>query len=287
MNMKSVFLFLVFGFAGCGTDDTAQDPSAMGETPVIDANVNSSTLSPVASLHLSNGNTVGFYDGGKGGILITELGKARTTPALKGIDVQTLGAVNTWNILSHAAPAPQALIELQERVDAHAPAEGSASDVDRPIDSPTNNGGSLEASPLSPHQGASAPEQRSAVQGAANACNNGCCDPNWIVNDLCPLYADHSWLHFDVGWSWEQDNGITDMSEVVCAATGTSRFGVHRGNDLFTFNVPEGYYQTYWWDDGACILGCGSDNHSVVNTNSANQPVSPTNMHTFCGTVFY
>lgn len=288
MNMKSVLSFLVFGLVGCGTDGaTAQAPGATAEapeTPAIDVNANSASARAVASLHLSNGNTVDFYDGGQQGILITELGKARTTPALKGMDVRALGAVNTWNALSPATPAPQALVELQARADA-ARAAGSAIAADPPIDGPAFSGGSSEASTPTARQAASGSEPRAALPAAA--CNNGCCDPNWVVNDLCPQGGSHSWLHFNVGWAWEQDNGISALNEVVCAATGTSRFGVHRGNDILSFTVNEGFFQTFSWSQGFCVFGCGSDNHSVVNTNSANQPVSPTNLHTFCGTVLF
>lgn len=298
MNMKSVYLILVFGVVGCGgapaSDDssgadgtTGQAPNAMDEAPVVDANANNSTLPSVASLYLANGNTIDFYDGGKEGILITELGKAYTTPALKGIDVRALGAVKTWNSLSPAAPAPRALVELQERVDAHAQAAGSAAAVGRPIDHPTDRGGSSEASMLTPRQGASVPEGNSAVQAAVNACNNGCCDHDWLAFHLCPLQGDYDWFAFDVGWSWVQNYDIARVNEIVCAATGTSRFGVHRGDFITTFNVSEGFYQSYNWFEGVCLFGCGSDNHSVVNANSNNQPVSPTNMHTFCGAALH
>jgi len=302
MNIKPVFSILVFGLVGCGSAASTNDPSgsdgttaqaqgARGEAPVVDANVSSASPPPVASLHLDNGNTIEFFDGGKEGILISETGMAYTTPALKSLDMQALGPVATWNALSPAVPAPQALVELQARANAYASAEGSPPAVAgaQPIDSPRSVGGNSEASTLTAPQKASTSKEKVAVvQEAVNACNNGCCDANWLVNDLCPLDGEDDWFYFDYGSSWEQNWDIFSVNEVVCAGAGTSTFGIHRGNYIATFAVTEGHYRSYFWfasTGPACLFGgCNSDNHSVVNCSSGNRPTTPA-LHTFCGYV--
>jgi hypothetical protein len=287
MIVKSLVSLLVLGLAGCGAAHSGNDehgvhgaadqtPGITGDTAVLDANDSNAKIPPVASLRVSNGNRVDFFDGGKDGILIAELGKAYTTPVLKGIDMNALSAVDTWNKLSPTIPAPQALVELQARADAYAEAAGNSPTVDGPPVEPTTGGGP-DASTITTADGVS------AVQQADNACNNGCCDANWLLNSLCDQNGKFHWFNFNYGWSWVQNNSIYELHETTCAGIGVSQFGIHRGSYTNSFFVFEAHYQTYNWKAG--FFSGNSDNHSVVNASSNNQPVNPTNLHTFCGAV--
>jgi hypothetical protein len=243
----------------------------------FDENGSGSSLTPVASLRVSNGNRIDFYDAGEEGILITELGKTPTPPALKGLD-HTLRAVDTWKILSPAVPPPQALLDLQVRADAQAllPHEPASNLVVNPTSS---DGPAPETVITGP--AASVPDGVSVKQEADGTCGNGCCDASWMLGNLCDLSGNYfNWFKFNVGWSWVQEGKLELLFEYACAATGSSRFGVHVGNFVGSFIVPEGFYQSYSMHDSC---GCHADNHSVVNTNGSNQPVSPTNAHSFCG----
>ncbi len=216
------------GTVPAGTDDSAVSPA------------------PVASLHLENGNVVGFYDF-NGTAFVSELGRAGVPPALNLAAGQERGSViEIWNELAPAKQAPKALVELQTR-------------IDNANETATDSG--TEA-----YSEARADEEPMIPKGG---CGNGCCDTSWLPS-ICPSGAwDEMPRQFNKTWSYMRFGDIVAYAATLCAAEGTSRITIEVGGKRGSWSVPEAHYQSYSWIANSslwCWGPCGETLTTRVNT---------------------
>jgi hypothetical protein len=131
--------------------------------------------------------------------------------------------------------------------------------------------------------GAQTDDLRGGVQAnGLIGCNNGCCDPHWLANDLCAQSGDWLWFLFNYGWSYAHSGGRAYLAQAhACAAVGWSHFFFNVGGSVSAWWVPEGHFQYASWS------GIGTWSYtrrtiiSSVNTEAAQ------NLHTNCGKVLY
>lgn len=187
----------------------------------------------LASAILANGNTVVFYDA-KSGVLIAEQGSAYTPPITPEVTRAHVGDLpGTWKALLPTKSVPQALIDAQATM-----AQSQPSQLP-----PTGSANSSRATGTTGVLG----KKTGPVANALYGCNNGCCDPDWLVNDMC-WTGDWSWFYFNSPWSWTDSGDDTwTTRSLVCAAIGWSHLKIQVGGDNWAWWVPEGNYQSHAW----------------------------------------
>lgn len=238
---------------------------------------------PIATLALSNGNTLEFYDFGDTA-LVSEVGRAYTAPAFNPGRPQSADQLTkVWRSLAREQPVPAALVELQDRLTNLQPdARGGASP------SPAQHAlsqlarGSTGGAPRS--EGADGP---AVVPSSPVGCNNGCCDYQWLSTfSQCQGSSfDYSWFSYNYGWSTASATLIGYYDGLVCSAKGTSTYSVSIEGMGGTWSVAQATYRTYWWFAGTtCNPFCHYDKKtmsSTVNTQASQH------LHTYCGGVLF
>ena len=271
--MTQVFM-ATMTYAGCTT--TLEAPSDLavdergGELVQAMAGVTSPTSAPapVASLKLTSGHVVEFYDFG-GAALIVEAGAAYTAPALNlpgPIPTDQLSII--WTRLAPGTPVPLALADLQQRLTS-LPANPAAPEV---VASTATGGETMGVS-------------RSALPAAPEGCNNGCCDATWLTT-LAECQGSgwsFSWFLYNNGWATATSTNDIAYQGLVCSAQGTSTFSASIGGSSGTWDVPEATYHWFHWTAGTNIFGSFNPKNLSSSVNS------PTNqhLHTYCGRVLY
>ena len=271
-------MFLLLGLFGCaGTGDEPRANTTESAVP-------DDMPAPVASLHLSNGNDVHFYDFGVGA-LVTETGQAYTTPALDETDIPASELVNVWNRLAPQEPAPKALIALRDRLTEASVGDGASQP---PVSLKVDHGTAADQSG-SATEGATADENASPrpIKGALRiqrGCSNGCCDQEWLSTLSTCFYTgwDYRWSLYNGGYSWANTNNIWHMRGLVCSASGTSSWVIGVGGKAYGIQVAEATYYNWSWTASSsiwCAGYCASDMTSTVNS-ASNQ-----HLHAYCGMV--
>lgn len=219
-------------FTGCvASEETSSDPAVTGSP--------SSTPTPVATLKLTTGHVVEFYDVG-GGALIVETGAAYTPLAVSSADPISAGRLSgLWSRLAPGTPVPPALTDLDHR---QMISPGPAV----PQIVPSSNAG----------------RGRVAATGTARptvleGCNNGCCDRDWLSTFAECQGANWSehWFNVNVIFGEAFYPGVVNFQGLICAAVGTSTFSVSIGGSGGTWDVPEATYRWYHWTAGTDFFG--------------------------------
>lgn len=267
-------VMMTMTLAGCLVADEAQRDPVLDERAgelvqrAAGAANPGSAPTPVASLTLTSGQIVEFYDFGSAA-LIVETGAAYSSPA-----VNSAGAIpadqlaEIWTRLAPGAPVPPALADLQHRLTSMP----AASATPRAVASTTTGG----ARPRIPG---------TALPAAPVGCNNGCCDATWLTT-LAECQGsgwNYSWFLYNGGWSTATSTDDIAYQGLVCSAQGTSTFSVSIGGSSGTWNIPEATYHWFHWTAGTDLFGSFNPKtlSSAVNS-AANQ-----HLHTYCGRVLY
>jgi len=242
------------------------------------------TPKPVASAVAYNGNVVEFYDAGDR-VLVSEIGAAYSNPVFDAQGKRADRLSDIWRSVAPNAPFPQALAQLETRMDA-ARKLGLSDHKDALPPPPAV----FESRPESPRVGgrlmseSSMPKSGTVTTSALEGCNNGCCDRAWLSTfNQCQGTIDGHWFLFNYGSTWATSTNITNYSGLVCSANGTSRYSVNIGTGHWWWDVPQATYRTFWWwaaDSIWCGGFCPADMTSYVNG------LTP-HLHTYCGWVLY
>jgi hypothetical protein len=257
-------------FAGCIPPDEAQsDPAVddhtgeLGQSVVATGSPGSAPV-PVASLTLTAGHVIEFYDFG-GAALIVESGAAYTSPALNSAGKMPADQLSSiWTRLAPETPVPTALAALQQRLTS-LPADPAAQKL----------------APASEVDGAPMVGSRTVLPAAPVGCNNGCCDEEWLYT-LSQCYQanwHYYWFLVNYGWTFATSTYDVEVGGLVCSAQGTSTFSMNVGGSGGTWSVPEATYRWYHWTAGTDFWGgpIPKDMSSSVNSET-NQ-----HLHTYCG----
>jgi len=271
-------LILTMLFAGCVTygetqgDQTADEHTSEFAQKVVQvpSSVPDSTL--VASLKLTAGHVVEFHDFGSSA-LIVEAAAAYTPPALSfagPISADQIASI--WTHLAPGTPVPPELRDLQRRLTS-LPASSVEPEV---LSSPEIGGDKIGSSRIAPS---------AALPAAPVGCNNGCCDSTWL-STLAECQGggwDYSWFLYNYGWTFASTGSTRTYQGLVCAALGTSTFSVNIGGYGGTWSVPQATYRWYHWVAGTDFFGSPIRQSMTSSVNSS----SNSNLHTYCGRIFY
>lgn len=177
----------------------------------------------------------------------------------------------TWKALLPTKSVPQALIDAQATM-----AQSQPSQLP-----PTGSANSSRATGTTGVLG----KKTGPVANALYGCNNGCCDPDWLVNDMC-WTGDWSWFYFNSPWSWTDSGDDTwTTRSLVCAAIGWSHLKIQVGGDNWAWWVPEGNYQSHAWYAGITWYGAWDSQHATSRVNMDSTDAKNTNTH--CGQFNY
>jgi hypothetical protein len=264
MSYETTPTLLLAGLFGCmlGCATEAEPSDKLADVVAVEEALSSPT--PVASLKLTSGSTVDFYDFGSAA-LVVETGAAYSSPALniKGsIPLDQL--VSTWTHLAPKTPAPPALEQLQRRL-MSLPVDSNAPDM----------APSLDDMPSLDTGGDKLGDIGSAKTNAPVGCNNGCCDFNWL-STLAECQGNYSyrWFLYNYGWSYASSNNDALYQGLVCSAQGTSTYSVQISGSGGVWSIPQATYRWFHWSSGT-----RRNMTSSVNA-SSNQ-----HLHTYCGGV--
>jgi hypothetical protein len=265
MTCISLLTLAVPAAYGCGGADGAEVTPA-ASTDEVTAPSAAPGKTPVASLQLSNGHVVEFYDFERGAI-ISETGAVGTPPSfnrrgpIRGNELRDI-----WVSLAPGEPVPKALTDLQEKL-------GKTPQNPQPAPDPRPASGGE----VLPEKPAAVPDGTLAVP---TGCNNGCCDWDWLSTFWqCQNPFDYNWFQFNYGWSWTESDDVFAFAGMACSAEGTSTYSVLVSGGGGTWSVPQQTYRTSswvapWWP----IFGFQTERlRSRVNS-SSNQ-----HLHTHCG----
>jgi len=245
---------LLGGMLGCAT--SAEDPRG-GPDKV--ANVEEAISAPraptpVASLKLTGGQVIEFYDFGTAA-LVTETAAAYVSPVLNSESLPADQLVGTWARLAPTTPVPPALEDLQHRL-TRLPA-----DLDAP-----------KVAPLLDTGGAKLGNFGSAIRSAPVGCNNGCCDFNWLATlSECKGGFSYNWFLYNYGWTYANGSNVGLYQGLVCSAIGTSTYSVQLPGAGGVWSVPQATYRWFHWS------GSRGSMSSTVNSSSNSH------LHTYCG----
>lgn len=255
VTVPAVLLASVLGgVLGCAT--SAEDPSGdPGHVANVEAAISAPAApTPVASLKLTGGQVIEFYDFGDTA-LITETAAAYVSPVLNSKSSPADDLVGTWARLAPRTPVPPALEDLQRRV-ASLPADSDARKV----------------APLLDTGGAKGENLGSAIRSAPVGCNNGCCDFNWLATlSECQGGLSYNWFLYNYGWTYANGSNVGVYHGLVCSAQGTSTYSVQLPGSGGVWSVPQATYRWFHWSGGRGSMS------STVNSSSNSH------LHTYCG----
>jgi len=168
---------------------------------------------------------------------------------------------------------PQALADAQQRMVNMSPVEAAPPAITRAV--PTGMSGTSTTQ-----------KGKGVATDALYGCNNGCCDPDWLVNDMCPQF-DYSWFYFNSTWSWYNSNNddVWTSDSFACAAIGWSHLRVSIGGTDYAYWIPEANYQYVHWIAGT-NWHLGWDTKQVVSKVNLD-PTDTQNVNTHCGGIDY
>lgn len=283
--MKTVSLIQMFTmslfFAGCITHDdirdnqTADDHTGESAQQVTGVASPSSAPVPIASLKLTSGHVVEFYDFGEAA-LIVESGAAYTSPTLDLVDTTPPDQLaSIWTHLAPETPVPPALEALQRRL-MSLPVDAAATKV-------------LPSSSIRGERATTAParigDPRTVLPSAPVGCNNGCCDSAWL-STLAECQGggwNYSWFLYNYLWTFANTSNNITYQGLVCSAQGTSTFSVNIGGSGGTWSVPEATFRWFHWVAGRDFFGFNIPKNMSSSVNSSSNP----HLHTYCGRVVY
>lgn len=258
------------GLVACGVagadapGDEAGDPATVEPAAVERI---AGTPAPVASVTLTAGHVVEFYDFGTTA-LIVETAPAYTPPAYNHTGPTSPDQLaSIWTRVAPGRPVPAALSALQHRLTS-LPATPAAPPV------------TVAVVPESHQGGAKLP---GLIGAAPVGCNNGCCDFNWLSTlGQCQGGYDFSWFLYNYGWTYANSTNDIIYDGLVCSAQGTSVYSVSVGGSGGTWSVPQATYRWFSWTAGWSIFGFNAQNMSSSVNSSTNS-----HLHTYCGGVIY
>lgn len=266
---------------GVGTTQVGTQPSPGANATSTEGD---ELPSAVASIQLSGGGSVDFYDL-KIGALVVGRGNADTS-ASAVLDAKKIVAAHhgadhltdAFAALNSGLPVPAELTALQDRL-THDPS-GKLAPSERAI-------------PIAAGEHAGPQIEDDGVLGAVGGallpaatpvgCSNGCCDSDWL-HSICTSGYDWSYFEFNRGWSTADTGTPARWSDMlVCSASGTSNwvygFSDTCGGVQYHWTVAEATFS--WQDYNEGTFCYGGHSWSNVNTKAAQH------LHTNCGAASY
>lgn len=284
LGLVCVIPLLVGGCSGVPEDIDQGTPVSVEASPLV---VASKPPGPdnmprvLTSVIAPNGNTVTFYDADVG-VLVTERGRAYIDPTLAAVPKEGADLNATWKLVAPSKPFPKVLADAQSRLGLEHPVPlGAASDGPVPLGA-SGDAGRGKTGGLFDKGAASSPTGPQAA--TYYGCNNGCCDPNWLV-PLCPTAGSWDWFLFNYTSSWANSGSKAWwVQALVCAATGWSHWTIDIGGSRhYDTYIPEAHYQTFSWIAGFSAFYGTLSRHVGSSVNMDYTP----NLHTQCGTYDY
>ena len=277
VNCRALFLISCFaaaiGLSACSSaPSTTADPGAVGVPAVAPMHPD-----PIASINVSGGKVIEFYEFEGSGVMVMESGKAEGALTLhQRPDVQQMIAsgefVQAFLALRPDLPVPPKLQALQARVvrlDQHSPDDLQG----------TGGGRATGTVPPPPQTGSALPTPSSGTQSVGGGtgvqpqdCGNNCCNYAWLTGTMCNYST--NWFLWDYGYSYADNESANFFYGDACAALGTSAWTVQvQDGSGGTWDIAQGYYRDYWW----YTFGNNNWIHTWVNT-GADQAE-----HSYCG----
>jgi hypothetical protein len=293
--------YLAPGLCACSASDGAPAPGGApkgGSVAASSSPAHGEHPNAVATVTLSNGNILEFYDFPEG-LLVSEYGEAVTGP-LTPTRSDLLSSSRFVDLVSFLRPdlsVPEAVVALEAKYSGAPPQrKTTAGEVKLTVQATGVGaaGGSVDAGskPVGGTSGVSSGAARSYSGGgraltADSVCSNICCDRNWTLNTLCNpniAGANYTWYNFEYGWSWANRNHAYQYWGAACAGIGQSRFSISISDGSNgSWAVDPGYYRWYYWYMGNCgQTYCLEPSISSTVNDQTHQAV-----HTYCGGFWY
>jgi len=245
---------------------------------------------PDLTVHLEDGGELEIYDLDTK-VLVMGTGHATgstVTPGLRQL-VRSNHLVELYEQLRPHEPVPTKLRDIQSRfalAAEHRPAT-RAGDTPRARESTTQSGagvagaeGVLTPPPLGSRKSNGSGRGQSGGEpsgvSASSWCGNGCCDVNWMWQNLCWPGGDAVWFLYDYGWSYAYYLDTWHYYGAACAIYDWSVLNIWREDGFHgSWWVPQGNYR--WWDWLVGVWETEKDVWGQVNYADAQAS------HTFCG----
>jgi hypothetical protein len=212
--MYRIGLGIVLVMTACAVDDGSRQPE------------------PIASVELSTGLTVEFFEPAPGSILVVQSARAGVSPVHRS----AARAIDFYRELAPTERVPDALVLAQEREDAVLP----PTNVARSAVAPAGTGGFVRPIDLGP-------------QVAAYIDNQGC-DDHWFDTTFC-IGAAYDWdmcLLNHWNGAYAQSGSVSRADYAACADIGDITMKVHMGDGMGgIWDVLEGHYRAYSWTAGS------------------------------------
>lgn len=222
-------LAALLALAGCAEEDPTPDAPTSSEA--APAELSAAPL--VASLETASGTKVEFYDFGDTSVVL-ERGVAYVNkPQLERTSTDSDQVARIWQQLAPSTPVPPELLALQERLDKLA-RERPASQVapvimeEVPVNDWIDDGASLGS-------------------GEKAACNNGCCNQDWMRRDFRACRGDLGVLFFHLS---RPSSSVTIKKclaflSFACAARGTYHYTLTHNRTSLSMDIQEGHFVTF------------------------------------------
>lgn len=199
-------------------------------------------MAPIASVALTNGNLVEFYEPSPGSLFVSEAGIVGAAPTRR--DGRT--PLELYRDLAPDRPVPEALAAAQARSEALGPETIPASAEDR-------NAMALKASVTEPKP--------------LGFIANQSCDDQWFNTNFCNDSGSPDWqmcLLNHWNGAWAQQNSVDNVLHTVCADIGTVTLKVQMGDGGGgIWSIPEGSWRSFgWWDQ--CTFGCNTSTRGDI-----------------------
>lgn len=232
LSFASVLLALCALPTGCTTDtDTdTNDP-----------------MESIASLTLTNGNRLEFYEPSPGLVLVSEAGIVGAVPTPH--DGRT--PVELYRDLAPDRPIPDALVAAQARSEALRPEAAPATAEDR---SPAVTTASV------------------AEPTTLGFIDNQSCDDHWFSDNFCNASPDWQMCLLN-HWNgaFAQLSSVDFVQHAVCADIGAVTLKVQMGDGTGIIrDVLEGHWLSWSWADN-CTFGCNTSTRGDILNASNNR----------------
>lgn len=204
-----------------------------------------------------------------GGAMVMETGDAYAArpyvpakgekPSLKGL----------WAAIAPEEPMPATLAALNARVDG-----GKVSAPAMPV---THQKSKVVPTSATPGGGVST--------NAAEGCNNGCCDYEWMYTSfpVCNQDFDTDWMDYNYGYEWHNADDTWYYESFVCAAIGTTTYEWQLGGANSGYvQIPETHFYHNWWQASVNWAPWGSSFNDEDLWAFVNEPLAQ-HLNTWCG----
>jgi hypothetical protein len=202
-------------------------------------------MEPVASLALTNGSLLEFYEPSPGLLMVSEAGPVGAAPTPRAGRTP----IELYRDLAPDGSVPEALVAAQARAATRQP------------------------------EAVAVPEPRMAMATTANIVDskvplsfidNQSCDDHWFSDTFCGGSFDWQMCLLNhLGGAFAQLSSVDYVQHAVCADIGAITLKVQMGNGAGgIWDVPEGHWRSFSWQD-QCTFGCNTSTRGdVVNASN-------------------